>query len=154
MSARNQECPCGSGKKFKNCCGLKGAKSSAWLLKAVLVVFALLAGWALSGVLRKSGEAPPGKEWSEEHGHWHDAENPHATRPFGAAPPGKVWSEEHGHWHDAPGADAVSADPSSPPPGKVWSEEHGHWHDAPEGNPATPELPPQSPVEFEGAAGD
>lgn len=23
-------------------------------------------------------------------------------RPAGTAPPGKVWSVEHGHWHDAP----------------------------------------------------
>ena len=25
-------------------------------------------------------------------------------QPPGEAPPGKVWSPEHGHWHDAPGA--------------------------------------------------
>jgi len=25
-----------------------------------------------------------------------------APQPPGAAPPGKVWSVEHGHWHDAP----------------------------------------------------
>lgn len=76
--------------------------------------------------------------------------NPNAGRPQpGAAPPGKVWSVEHGHWHDAapgqqtqtvavPGS-AVQTTPSAPvpqpagtpPPGKVWSPEHGHWHDAP-----------------------
>jgi len=27
-----------------------------------------------------------------------------APQPPGEAPPGKVWSAEHGHWHDAPGA--------------------------------------------------
>ena len=27
-----------------------------------------------------------------------------APQPPGEAPPGKVWSVEHGHWHDAPGA--------------------------------------------------
>jgi hypothetical protein len=74
-------------------------------------------------------------------------------QPPGEAPPGKVWSPEHGHWHDAPGAmpanvtpvtDAGGAPTPVPaaggltpqpageaPPGKVWSPEHGHWHDAP-----------------------
>lgn len=27
-----------------------------------------------------------------------------APQPPGEAPPGKVWSPEHGHWHDAPAA--------------------------------------------------
>jgi hypothetical protein len=27
-----------------------------------------------------------------------------APQPPGEAPPGKVWSVEHGHWHDAPAA--------------------------------------------------
>lgn len=63
-----------------------------------------------------------------------------------ATPPGKIWSPEHGHWHDAPGTtlDSIpnwqapglstqlaSQQPDSTPPGKVWSPEHGHWHDAP-----------------------
>jgi len=62
-----------------------------------------------------------------------------STAP-GPAPPGKVWSEEHGHWHDAPLAPTTlpsqpgitepkSQPPGDPPPGKVWSPEHGHWHD-------------------------
>ena len=57
-------------------------------------------------------EAPTGKVWSAEHGHWHDAKNPHDAfsadmkksrdqlQRQGEAPPGKVWSPEHGHWHD------------------------------------------------------
>lgn len=78
-------------------------------------------------------------------------------QPPGEAPPGKVWSPEHGHWHNAPtGGGSVSVNgggnsrsggaltptvqpkytpkpqPSGPvPEGKVWSEDHGHWHDAP-----------------------
>lgn len=74
-------------------------------------------------------------------------------QPPGAVPPGKVWSTEHGHWHDAqpagtdspikieaaPGVVATAnpvGTPSTPPPpgpapaGKVWSPQHGHWHDA------------------------
>ena len=62
----------------------------------------------------------------------------------GAAPPGKVWSQDHGHWHDAPGTASstdlgnqslqspaqLSPQPFGPvPEGKEWSPEHGHWHD-------------------------
>jgi hypothetical protein len=80
------------------------------------------------------------------------------SQPPGEAPPGKVWSPEHGHWHDAPSSAAAPAlispsgtqlpplpvttptatsepvtaqPPGEAPPGKVWSPEHGHWHDAP-----------------------
>lgn len=34
-----------------------------------------------------------------------------APQPPGEAPPGKVWSVEHGHWHDAPVALATPAPP-------------------------------------------
>ena len=64
------------------------------------------------GKNKPEGEAPPGKVWSAEHGHWHDAKNPHDAftadkeksrnqlQRQGETPPGKVWSPEHGHWHD------------------------------------------------------
>jgi hypothetical protein len=32
-----------------------------------------------------------------------------APQPPGEAPPGKVWSVEHGHWHDAPVAPTIPA---------------------------------------------
>lgn len=32
-----------------------------------------------------------------------------APQPPGLAPPGKVWSVEHGHWHDAPVAQTIPA---------------------------------------------
>ena len=65
-----------------------------------------------TGKNKPKGEAPPGMVWSAEHGHWHDAKNPHDAfsagmmksgdqlQRQGEAPPGKVWSPEHGHWHD------------------------------------------------------
>jgi hypothetical protein len=37
-----------------------------------------------------------------------------APQPPGEAPPGKVWSVEHGHWHDAPAAVTPLA-PLTPP---------------------------------------
>ena len=62
------------------------------------------------------------------------------SQPPGDPPPGKVWSVEHGHWHNAPLAPTslpanpetpkpIAQPPGDPPPGKVWSSEHGHWHD-------------------------
>lgn len=66
--------------------------------------------------------------------------------PPGEAPPGKVWSPEHGHYHDVstqttettvgstttPVPANLTPEPPGPPPeGKVWSAEHGHYHDAP-----------------------
>lgn len=89
------------------------------------------------------GDAPPGKVWSVEHGHWHDSANPNlqttiqagestsvfpsftpAQQPDGDPPTGKVWSAEHGHWHDAPGQSTITQPTSilpgvaapSPPP--------------------------------------
>jgi len=91
------------------------------------------AGWAVASYLGvfepdpgAPGAAPPGKVWSEEHQHWHDAPNPSAQplgqtvpppatnpagtpQPEGPVPPGKVWSTEHGHWHDQPGASAADS---------------------------------------------
>ena len=64
------------------------------------------------GKNKPDGEAPNGKVWSAEHGHWHDAKNPHDAftsdmekskdqlKRQGETPSGKVWSPEHGHWHD------------------------------------------------------
>ena len=64
------------------------------------------------GKNKPEGEAPSGKVWSAEHGHWHDAKNPHDAltadmdksmnqlQRQGEAPPDKVLSPEHGHWHD------------------------------------------------------
>ena len=82
MSAsRNEPCPCGSGKKYKNCCAgnVPLYKRSTWT--GALVALFLLGGLLLAGlaVLRPDRSGAPG-----------------------AAPPGKVWSAEHGHWHDAP----------------------------------------------------
>ena len=64
------------------------------------------------GKNKPKGTAPPGKVWSAEHGHWHDAKNPHDAftedmekskgqlQRQGETSTDKVWSAEHGHWHD------------------------------------------------------
>ena len=143
---RNDPCTCGSGKKYKNCHGLKGGESKS-KYPLILGVIGVLIVAAL--IIQPSGKGPkgsgkPGQVWSEEHGHWHDAPGtqtntalPSTNPSRGPAPEGKVWSEEHGHWHDAPGTQTntalpgTSRPPGPAPAGKVWSEEHGHWHNAP-----------------------
>lgn len=117
---RNEICHCGSGKKYKICHGLSSANSyKQWTVVGILVLAVL---WfffyesepaiAPNRISSPIETAPPGKVWSMEHGHWHDASPPPApatskpitkkstSKPPGAAPPGKVWSAEHGHWHD------------------------------------------------------
>ena len=79
---RNDVCPCGSGKKYKNCHGIKATVSTQrnktfWMIGVLIALFIS----AIYGLFNKS----------EESG---------STRPEGQAPAGKVWSAAHGHWHD------------------------------------------------------
>ena len=62
------------------------------------------------------------------------------SSPKALAPPGKVWSPEHNHWHDAPAA-KLPADGSAGPDGAIWSAEHNHWH-RPDGTAAPVQTPP------------
>ncbi len=71
-TGRNEPCPCGSGRKYKQCCLGKAARMSpaqkilAWLIGAIL-----LAG--LIGILMTltGPQSASNMVWSEEHGHWH-----------------------------------------------------------------------------------
>ena len=67
---RNDPCPCGSGKKFKQCCASKKdhcrgrssrCSSPAWFWRLIVIV---------SNARRPSNS---GMVWSPEHGHYHDA---------------------------------------------------------------------------------
>jgi len=121
---RNDSCHCGSGKKYKNCHGKKSSVSSSlWLLLLGVAVFVSIL--VLNG---KNESPPPGSNSAYP-------QNGTPTVQPGIAPPGKVWSAEHGHWHDAPKENAqpaaITPQPPGPAPaGKVWSTEHGHWHDS------------------------
>jgi hypothetical protein len=78
---RNARCHCGSGKKFKNCHGAAQVTGSGRKIPlGYILMGAVAAAVAVFVFLKQSG----------------------STTPPGAAPPGKVWSEEHNHWHDAP----------------------------------------------------
>ena len=130
---RNETCHCGSGKKFKNCHGKTIEKSSqSWVIIAVIFLFLL---WFLF-----FETTPPAKATSYSPAPLISKKPNLTSQATGPAPPGKVWSEEHGHWHDAPLAPTTlpgqprtsepkSQNPGDPPPGKVWSPEHDHWHD-------------------------
>jgi len=73
---RNAPCPCGSGKKYKKCCGAKIAtektfwfKARLWLIGIVVLGALVLAIIAIVG----DDESSERRVWSPEHGHWHDA---------------------------------------------------------------------------------
>jgi SEC-C motif len=70
---RNHACPCGSGRKYKQCCGVKAQRMSlAMRITLVVVGGAIIAGIAL-GVSAFRSEPTPGagRVWSPEHGHYH-----------------------------------------------------------------------------------
>lgn len=89
---RNDPCHCGSGKKYKNC-HMNSETSKRGMSKAFMMVGLLLAILAIGiiGYLVNTNKA------IEAQGNGFKPSPP----PAGEAPPGKVWSYEHGHWHDA-----------------------------------------------------
>ena len=135
---RNETCHCGSGKKYKVCHGTtKEATNNVVYFIAGLAIAVFI--FLFFGSSDSGSESLP-----VSHSPILPYTSRSSPKPPGDAPPGKVWSEEHGHWHDAP--QQISGpvetrprrietppklDKNNPPPGKVWSEEHGHWHDDP-----------------------
>lgn len=100
-AGRNDLCPCGSGKKFKRCCGSVDVASedtaSRFFGVAVVLAGVMLVGGGIVFAKAFFIDEAPRKVWSAEHGHYHDVGGEGSTE----AGPGKVWSEEHGHYHDA-----------------------------------------------------
>ena len=131
---RNDLCHCGSGKKFKICHGRSNDRSyQQWI---VLGVLSLVVLWFFT-----SGSEPTVTPLSSSSNSF-SPQASNRTIPTGNPPPGKVWSSEHGHWHDSSsgalekGPDLSIKEPKPEPPGeaptgKTWSSEHGHWHDSP-----------------------
>ena len=71
---RNDPCPCGSGKKYKKCHGLKQATSKGNTLMLIVVGLLVIAG--ATAVIRSftSDKTHTGSTtgvWSPEHGHYH-----------------------------------------------------------------------------------
>lgn len=157
MVSRNELCPCGSGKKHKNCCGASAASRSTRGLMLLTIPLALLAGVGIYSAMNGSegpasavssfapsqaGTAPAGKVWSAEHGHWHDAEAAPVSIPRPAA---NAFEPQPPASQPEPAATPGSPQPGPAPAGKVWSTQHGHWHDI------TPQS--QSPIQIEMADG-
>ena len=72
---RNDQCPCGSGRKFKKCCELKqrtGGRGSRLLLLAVAGVLAAALATAITSFTSTPSAPGGGRTWSSEHGHYHD----------------------------------------------------------------------------------
>jgi hypothetical protein len=71
---RNDECTCGSGKKYKKCCELKQERSGGTVAMLVLIGALALAG-LLAGISTFSTDTThagqPTGVWSAEHGHYH-----------------------------------------------------------------------------------
>ncbi|MEQ8302685.1 MAG: SEC-C metal-binding domain-containing protein [Cyclobacteriaceae bacterium] len=88
---RNDLCHCGSGKKYKNC-HMNNETSGRGMNKAFILIGILLALLAVGaiGFYTNSNNTPAAQGGFAP-----------APAPEGEAPPGKVWSYEHGHWHDA-----------------------------------------------------
>jgi type II secretory pathway component PulK len=76
-TGRNDPCPCGSGRKYKQCCEGKAAEKTTFLTKWIALIAGILAVLAAVGTIalfftndRSNGS--PRRVWSPEHGHWHD----------------------------------------------------------------------------------
>jgi hypothetical protein len=161
-------CPCGSGKRYKNCCGKQGAKSSfrKWTgLKLSVLVIVVLGGGAVAYMIFSKPTITPLEVITTETPP--KSVQPLQPQPVDSVREGKVWSSEHGHWHDAPGTaaspgsranpievtagttlglagDLTPQPPGPAPAGKVWSPEHGHWHNAP--GASSPSGSPTNPI--------
>ncbi|MGE0705165.1 MAG: SEC-C metal-binding domain-containing protein [Vicinamibacterales bacterium] len=71
---RNQACPCGSGRKFKQCCESRSEKMSLAMWIAAAGVAAVIVAGIVLGLQTFHTEAGTGVGpgvWSEEHGHYH-----------------------------------------------------------------------------------
>jgi hypothetical protein len=75
---RNDRCPCGSGRKYKNCCAEKktGMSPASWAAIVCLAVAAAFLVFFLFNLTQSRGTTtvggcPPGQTWSAEHGHCH-----------------------------------------------------------------------------------
>ncbi len=70
---RNQACPCGSGRKYKQCCEAKAERMSPAMWLAAAGVAGIIVAGIVLGMSSFHADAGPGagRVWSEEHGHYH-----------------------------------------------------------------------------------
>jgi len=136
---RNEPCHCGSGKKYKHCHEpTKNTNNNQYTIIGIIAVVILVIIFINSDSSNQTVPVTTSPLLNQ-------GSTSNTSKPSGPAPPGKVWSQEHGHWHDAPvsksltpkllgkeGVNKITVPPidkNKPPEGKVWDEEHGHFHD-------------------------
>ena len=72
---RNERCHCGSGKKYKQCCGRAGGELSTRARIGLLAAAVAIVAAFLYGIGSRDDEATgPNRVWSAEHGHYHDVQ--------------------------------------------------------------------------------
>ena len=95
-TGRNEICHCGSGKKYKQCHQLRKNNQSTQLLYLAFISMAIVTTFFFGNEIFKPADTSSSllpKPFSIEN-------TQTLKRPNGDAPPGKIWSVEHGHWHD------------------------------------------------------
>jgi SEC-C motif len=70
---RNSACPCGSGRKYKQCCEAKQQRMSLGMRVVLVATAAAVIGGIVLGVTSITSERAPaaGRVWSPEHNHYH-----------------------------------------------------------------------------------
>ncbi|MDA1307489.1 MAG: SEC-C metal-binding domain-containing protein [Acidobacteria bacterium] len=73
---RNDDCSCGSGKKFKRCCENKSTGLSRGTMLMVVLISVILVAGVVAAVSNFTSDTSghvgqSSGVWSEEHGHYH-----------------------------------------------------------------------------------
>jgi len=164
-TGRNDPCPCGSGKKYKNCCAGRTRMRDSRIAGMRAPVLAALVGGIVVITAAVAYFGPGARNTGA----------PAAVTPLSAAPSGQApapwtydstanqhWDPTHGHWHQGPppaeaqrgaagaqgaspglipgsGAGATTPAPYQydPATNRHWDPAHGHWHDGPPPQNAT-----------------
>lgn len=149
-------CHCGSRKPYRACHKPKDDRGRMFLFIGVVFGGIFLAKM-MFGPEPRIPAAPPGKEWSEEHGHYHDAgqtdDRSPVGGPAGTTGPAGAPAGAPGSAAAPPPGQNIPEPQGGTPAGKVWSPEHGHYHDigSSAGQSATP-VPGQSPLPAPGTS--
>ncbi|MFL2995269.1 MAG: SEC-C metal-binding domain-containing protein [Candidatus Neomarinimicrobiota bacterium] len=132
-SGRNKPCHCGSGKKFKKC----HEKRNAGKTIQFFVIGAVCIGFISFGFIVTSITNDLSSDTINSPKPMRLQETSFFTKSDRNAPPGKVWSPEHGHWHDAPKSnqamnklpDKDNSSSKKTIDGKDWEDDHVYYDD-------------------------
>lgn len=69
-TGRNDPCPCGSGRKYKQCCAGKAEQRSRTASFAAIAVAIAIVG-AIVYSFTNTGGSGPRQVWDPAHGHYH-----------------------------------------------------------------------------------